>query len=224
MTKSESLFLNQVLSTWKPLLWGIPGLSPLLGYRFLNHTHHAKHTGGMTNPVTNWDNDLSGWDLGDSLLHKTLLSSFRPARLRCVHGDNGEKCLAHGQLRGVGVRILSEMCWAWICLPSSLQNDMHTQTRPGFCAQKNLNLHSLSLKMQTWLSASNLPFQFLQDVEFSPRQRLAYFCYYFRWCVSGFQNSRWHGWMELFFPWVWPIESIIIYLAFTKNVTAIYIR
>ena len=42
----------------------------------------------MTIPVTNWDNYLSGWDLGNSVLQLVIemfLFKFNSAHLRCVH-------------------------------------------------------------------------------------------------------------------------------------------
>ena len=64
----------------------------------------AEHTGGgddVTVPVNNWDQYLSGWDFGNSVL-QLVVNMFpddsRSIHLKCIQGAEGENCLTNDQL------------------------------------------------------------------------------------------------------------------------------
>ena len=58
-------------------------------------------TGSSANmdiPVTNWDEYLSRWDLGDNVYCGCLLKHSFSTNSMCVHSDKDENCLANDQL------------------------------------------------------------------------------------------------------------------------------
>ena len=112
---------------------------------------HNSDSADVAFPVTNWDEYLSGWDLGDCIL-QLIIETFvfqlqgcpryertrterwkLPSRWSTCGGEFCQRCAG--------------LPWLWPCLPSVCQM---IQDQPFVhISKKNLNLHSLPFQMRT---------------------------------------------------------------------------